>query len=105
MPCLQSEKDTAGPGWYGLPATEMTPEIKKDIQLIKLRGYVDPKRFYKVWVLGCVRACVYVGVGVWVCGWMGCWASGCVGVRARVCVFVCCVVLCSLARLPICLSQ
>lgn len=47
---LQSDKDTAGPGWFDLPATEVTPEIKKDLQLIKLRAYVDPKRFYKVYI-------------------------------------------------------
>lgn len=44
---VKSEKDTTGPGWFNMPATEVTPEIKKDLQLIRLRGYVDPKRFYK----------------------------------------------------------
>eukprot|EP00854_Cymbomonas_tetramitiformis_P001241 gene1241-1820_t len=38
---------TAGKGWFDLPAPEMTPELKKDLQLLRLRGTYDPKRFYK----------------------------------------------------------
>jgi len=26
---------------------EITPEIKRDLQIIKLRNVLDPKRFYK----------------------------------------------------------
>jgi hypothetical protein len=34
-------------GWFDLPEPEMTPELKRDLQLLKLRGTWDPKRFYK----------------------------------------------------------
>jgi hypothetical protein len=40
-------KDTAGKSWFDMPAPTMTPELKKDLQLLKLRGYMDPKRHYK----------------------------------------------------------
>eukprot|EP00638_Chattonella_subsalsa_P005581 CAMPEP_0117766210 /NCGR_PEP_ID=MMETSP0947-20121206/20686_1 /TAXON_ID=44440 /ORGANISM="Chattonella subsalsa, Strain CCMP2191" /LENGTH=227 /DNA_ID=CAMNT_0005589241 /DNA_START=3 /DNA_END=686 /DNA_ORIENTATION=+ len=48
---LQKPKETkpvtAGKNWYGMSQTVMTPELRKDIQAIKLRGYLDPSRFYK----------------------------------------------------------
>jgi hypothetical protein len=37
----------AGPAWFGLGAPQMTPELKRDLRLLKLRGAFDPKRFYK----------------------------------------------------------
>lgn len=37
----------AGPGWFGMKATPMTKELEKDIQLIRHRNYLDPKKFYK----------------------------------------------------------
>ncbi|KAK3003277.1 hypothetical protein RJ639_019252 [Escallonia herrerae] len=44
-------KDTAGKSWFDMPAPTMTPELKKDLQLLKvscqLRGVMDPKRHYK----------------------------------------------------------
>ncbi|CAA3030446.1 rRNA-processing protein fcf2-like [Olea europaea var. sylvestris] len=40
-------KDTAGKGWFDMPAPVMTPELKKDLQLLKLRSAIDPKRHYK----------------------------------------------------------
>ena len=39
--------ETAGPGWFNLPKTEMTEELKKDLQVIKMRNILDSKRFYK----------------------------------------------------------
>lgn len=30
-----------------MPAPEITPEVKRDLQLLKLRNVLDPKRFYK----------------------------------------------------------
>ena len=33
--------------WYNLPAPQMTDEVKRDLRLLKLRGVMDPKRFYK----------------------------------------------------------
>ena len=43
----QKSEETAGKGWYNLPKTEMTNEIKRDLQVIKMRNVLDPKRFYK----------------------------------------------------------
>ncbi|KAI6685170.1 hypothetical protein NL676_031083 [Syzygium grande] len=40
-------KDTAGSSWFDMPAPTITPELKKDLQLLKLRSVVDPKRHYK----------------------------------------------------------
>lgn len=33
--------------WFGLPKTKMTPELAKELKVIKLRANYDPKRFYK----------------------------------------------------------
>ncbi|CAG8540898.1 6988_t:CDS:2, partial [Scutellospora calospora] len=38
---------TTGPGWFDMPKPELTTEIKRDLQVIKLRNVLDPKRFYK----------------------------------------------------------
>ncbi|KAH6833423.1 Ypt/Rab-GAP domain of gyp1p superfamily protein [Perilla frutescens var. hirtella] len=40
-------KDTAGKNWFDMPAQTITPELKKDLQLLKLRSVIDPKRHYK----------------------------------------------------------
>lgn len=40
-------KDTTGKNWFDMPAPTMTPELKKDLQLLKLRTVMDPKRHYK----------------------------------------------------------
>uniref|UniRef100_A0A7N0VB69 Fcf2 pre-rRNA processing C-terminal domain-containing protein n=1 Tax=Kalanchoe fedtschenkoi TaxID=63787 RepID=A0A7N0VB69_KALFE len=40
-------KDTAGTNWFDMPAQTLTPELKKDLQLLKLRNVIDPKRHYK----------------------------------------------------------
>ncbi|CAN1256161.1 Deoxynucleotidyltransferase terminal-interacting protein 2 [Linum perenne] len=40
-------KDTLGKGWFDMPAPTMTPELKKDLEILKLRGAIDPKRHYK----------------------------------------------------------
>ncbi|KAK1387391.1 Fcf2 domain-containing protein [Heracleum sosnowskyi] len=40
-------KDTSGKNWFDMPAPTMTPELKKDLQLLKLRSVMDPKRHYK----------------------------------------------------------
>lgn len=44
---LQVKKATAGPDWYNLPKTNLTPELKRDLQLLGMRSALDPKRFYK----------------------------------------------------------
>ncbi|CAK4257469.1 unnamed protein product [Aphanomyces euteiches] len=33
--------------WFNMVSNEMNAEAKRDIQLIKMRNYLDPKRFYK----------------------------------------------------------
>ncbi|RFU33530.1 hypothetical protein B7463_g2839, partial [Scytalidium lignicola] len=45
---LKKEKEaTAGPQWFNLPKTVLTPELKRDLQLLRLRSVLDPKRHYK----------------------------------------------------------
>ncbi|KAM3841539.1 deoxynucleotidyltransferase terminal-interacting protein 2 isoform 1-T1 [Vipera latastei] len=38
---------TAGDGWFGMKAPEMTEELKNDLKALKMRAAIDPKRFYK----------------------------------------------------------
>ncbi|GLJ13952.1 hypothetical protein SUGI_0223050 [Cryptomeria japonica] len=40
-------KDTLGTKWFDMPAQIITSELKKDLQLLKLRNVIDPKRHYK----------------------------------------------------------
>ncbi|KAF2866609.1 Fcf2 pre-rRNA processing-domain-containing protein [Massariosphaeria phaeospora] len=44
---LEEKKATAGSDWFNLPKTELTPELRQSLQLLKMRGVLDPKRFYK----------------------------------------------------------
>ncbi|KAL1492076.1 hypothetical protein ABEB36_012571 [Hypothenemus hampei] len=49
---LQAERKkerekTKGKNWFGLPATEMTEEVKRDLEIIQMRSVLDPKHFYK----------------------------------------------------------
>jgi hypothetical protein len=44
---LQIKKATAGSDWYNLPRTNLTPELKRDLQLLRMRSVLDPKRHYK----------------------------------------------------------
>ena len=37
----------SGPGWFNIAAPAVTPELKRDLRLLRLRGAFDPKRFYK----------------------------------------------------------
>jgi len=41
------KQETAGPSWFNLPATPLTPELKLDLKILQLRGYIDPKKHYK----------------------------------------------------------
>ncbi|KAI9205898.1 Fcf2 pre-rRNA processing-domain-containing protein [Polychytrium aggregatum] len=44
----QKEKEeTMGPGWFGMKNTELTPEVKRDLLLIKSRNVLDPKKHFK----------------------------------------------------------
>lgn len=36
-----------GPKWFNLPRTDLTAEVKRDLQLIQMRSVLDPKRHYK----------------------------------------------------------
>lgn len=38
---------TKGAKWYGLPATEMTEEKLRDLDIIQMRSILNPKQFYK----------------------------------------------------------
>ena len=38
---------TKGKKWFNLPATEMTDEIRHDLEVIQMRSALDPKHFYK----------------------------------------------------------
>jgi hypothetical protein len=44
---MQEKDATAGPRWFHLPRTNLTPELKRDLQLLNLRSFLDPKRHYK----------------------------------------------------------
>ncbi|XP_054645081.1 deoxynucleotidyltransferase terminal-interacting protein 2 [Dunckerocampus dactyliophorus] len=43
---VEREKST-GDGWFNMKAPELTKELQGDLQLLKMRGSLDPKRFYK----------------------------------------------------------
>ncbi|OQD78693.1 hypothetical protein PENDEC_c001G04669 [Penicillium decumbens] len=43
----KKEKPTARPDWFDLPKTELTTELKRDLQLLRMRSVLDPKRHYK----------------------------------------------------------
>lgn len=36
-----------GPNWFNLPATEITEELKNDLEVLQMRSALDPKQFYK----------------------------------------------------------
>ena len=40
-------EESAGPKWFNLPATKITPEIERDMKLLKMRNVLDSKRHYK----------------------------------------------------------
>ncbi|XP_029285508.1 deoxynucleotidyltransferase terminal-interacting protein 2 [Cottoperca gobio] len=43
---VEKAKST-GDGWFNMKAPEMSQELKGDLQVLKMRGATDPKRFYK----------------------------------------------------------
>ncbi|MCJ1307883.1 hypothetical protein MMC25_001531 [Agyrium rufum] len=43
----KSQKATAGSSWFDLPKTNLTPELKRDLQILGMRSVLDPKRHYK----------------------------------------------------------
>ncbi|KAK5711933.1 dTDP-fucopyranose mutase [Elasticomyces elasticus] len=44
---LEAKIATAGPSWFNMPRTDLTPELKRDLQLLKMRNVLDPHRHYK----------------------------------------------------------
>ncbi len=45
---LQAERErTAGDGWFNLPATPITPELRSDLKVLRMRSAIDPQRHYK----------------------------------------------------------
>ncbi|KOC66023.1 Deoxynucleotidyltransferase terminal-interacting protein 2 [Habropoda laboriosa] len=38
---------TKGKNWFNMGAPELTPEVKHDLQVIRMRSVLDPKHFYK----------------------------------------------------------
>ncbi|XP_044527942.1 deoxynucleotidyltransferase terminal-interacting protein 2 [Gracilinanus agilis] len=43
----EERKKTAGDGWFGMKAPELTTELKNDLKALQMRASMDPKRFYK----------------------------------------------------------
>ncbi|KAM5456915.1 dTDP-fucopyranose mutase [Microsporum audouinii] len=41
------EKPNSGPKWFNLPKTVVTPELKRDLQILRMRSVLDPHRHYK----------------------------------------------------------
>ncbi|KAG6030372.1 hypothetical protein E4U41_000116 [Claviceps citrina] len=39
----KKNNNTAGSDWFDLPKTDMTPEFKREWQLLRMRGLLDPK--------------------------------------------------------------
>jgi hypothetical protein len=38
---------TAGPAWFNMQTPELTPEVERDLRMIRLRAYMNPSKFYK----------------------------------------------------------
>ncbi|KAG6004899.1 hypothetical protein E4U21_000626 [Claviceps maximensis] len=43
MSGVANKTNTAGSDWFDLPKTDMTPEFKREWQLLRMRGLLDPK--------------------------------------------------------------
>ena len=41
------KEDTAGAAWGNMRAPTLTTEVKRELLLVKMRGALDPKRFYR----------------------------------------------------------
>ncbi|KAF9120771.1 hypothetical protein BGW39_011110 [Mortierella sp. 14UC] len=60
----QEEREkTAGKKWFDMPQQMLTPELRRDLQILKLRNVLDPKRFYKREEKGKPRFPKYFQVG------------------------------------------
>lgn len=43
IPTAGNKRSTAGSDWFHLPKTDLTPEFKREWQLLRMRGLLDPK--------------------------------------------------------------
>ena len=43
----KKNEETAGRNWYNLPKTEITDDVKRDLQIIKMRNVLDSKHHYR----------------------------------------------------------
>ncbi|CAB3371506.1 Hypothetical predicted protein [Cloeon dipterum] len=43
---IEREK-TKGDLWFNMPATEVTEEVRRDLEVLQMRSVLDPKTFYK----------------------------------------------------------
>ena len=44
FPSLQAERElTAGDGWFNLPATPITSELRNDLKVLRMRSAIDPQ--------------------------------------------------------------
>ena len=44
---LREKTEGLGAAWFGMKAPEVTEEVQRDLEVLKMRGAIDPKRFYK----------------------------------------------------------
>jgi hypothetical protein len=51
--------ETTGVGWFDMSAPIITPELKRELQLLRSRAYIDPKRFYKVKLKLLFCSCIF----------------------------------------------
>lgn len=45
--CRKEQQKTAGDGCFGMKAPDLTDELKNNLKALKMRGGMNPKRFYK----------------------------------------------------------
>ena len=43
----KEKRDTAGAEWGHMAAPQMTAELKRELQIVRMRNVLDPKRFYR----------------------------------------------------------
>lgn len=43
----QKKKMGAGAGWFNMRTPQITPEIRRDLEVLQMRSVLDPKHFYK----------------------------------------------------------
>lgn len=44
---VAEREETAGAAWGHMKAPQMTTELKRELLMVKMRGVLDPKRFYR----------------------------------------------------------